>query len=297
MAIRAERGRALDRAVEELADRHAARSLVDDGPEPADEIREVGLIPIEPVILTSPRGGAIAIGVRAQVRVLQEGVEHVEPEPVDAARQPASHDVELRLLDAGGAPVELGLLDEERVEVELLAVRVPLPPRPAEEREPVVGRKRAAVAVVARGIAPQVPVGVRPAARLARGAEPGVLVARVVQHEVEDHPQATPVRLVDQPVEIGLAAEHRIDRGVVADVVADVQARGKVDRGEPDRIDAETGRAEIVEVVDDAAEVTDAVAVAVGEAPRVDLVHHAALPPVRAEARRSHGRGGMRAWH
>ena len=45
-------------------------------------------------------------------------------------------------------------------------------------------------------------------------------------------------------------------------------------------------RAEVVEVLDDAGQVADAVAVRVREAPRVDLVDDAALPPVVPEAGR-----------
>ena len=50
-------------------------------------------------------------------------------------------------------------------------------------------------------------------------------------------------------------------RVVVADVVADVVPGRRVDRRQPDRVDAETVGAEVVEVVDDAGQVADAVAV------------------------------------
>ena len=52
-----------------------------------------------------------------------------------------------------------------------------------------------------------------------------MLVAGVVHDQVEDHPDATPVGLVDEPVEVGVAPEERVDRRVVADVVADVETR------------------------------------------------------------------------
>ena len=45
---------------------------------------------------------------------------------------------------------------------------------------------------------------------------------RVVQDEVEDDPDAQPVGLPHQPVEVRLGPEPRVDAGVVADVVADV---------------------------------------------------------------------------
>ncbi len=98
------------------------------------------------------------------------------------------------------------------------------------------------------------------------------------------------VRLGDEAIEVGLRAVLRIDRGVIAHVVADVPAGRRIDRRQPDRVDAEA--LEVVEVGDDPRQVADPVAVAVGEAARVDLVHHAAPPPVVAEPRRADGRSG-----
>jgi hypothetical protein len=76
---------------------------------------------------------------------------------------------------------------------------------------------------------------------------------------------------------------------VIGDVVAEVEARRRVDRGEPDRVDAEG--LDVIEVGDDPGQVADAVTVGVGEAPGVDLVDDPALPPVvegrlRARCRR-----------
>ena len=97
-----------------------------------------------------------------------------------------------------------------------------------------------------------------------------MLVARVVHHQVQHDAQPATVRLRDEPVERCIAAEERIDRGVVADVVSDVAARRRVDRGEPQRVDTEVPQ--VVELGDDPGQVADPVAVAVGEAARVDLV-------------------------
>ena len=117
-------------------------------------------------------------------------------------------------------------------------------------------------------------------ARLAAGLEPGVRVAGVVHHQVEDDLQAAPVGFLDEPVEVRLAAETRIDMVVVADVVADVQPGTRVDRRQPQPVDVQTRRPEMVEVADDPWQVAGAVAVGVGEAARVDLVDHALPPPV-----------------
>ena len=73
-------------------------------------------------------------------------------------------------------------------------------------------------------------------------------------------------------------AEVRMDIAVVADVVTAVGHRGWIPRAYPDRIDAEPG--EIGQQVDDAEDVPNAIAVVIGERPRVDLVNDCAAPPI-----------------
>ena len=104
-----------------------------------------------------------------------------------------------------------------------------------------------------------------------------MLVAGVVQHQVEDDPKPAAVRLLQEPTESGQPAVFRRDTAVIADVVAPIPVgRGEV-RRQPDGVDAEVN--EIIELLGDACEVTDAVAVAVGERARVDLVENGSLPP------------------
>ena len=222
--------------------------------------------------------------------MLEEAVEGIETEAVDAPLQPAPDHVPLVVLHARRAPVELGLLLQEGMEVELLARGIPFPARAAEPRDPVVGWQPVSVGADARGVAPQVPVAVGTARIVARRDEPAVGVAGVVHDEVEDDPHAAPMRLRDEPVEIGLAPEQRIDARMVGDVVAEVPAGRWIDRREPDGVDPEAVGAEMVEVGDDPGQVADPVAVGVREAPRVDLVDDATPPPVVAEAWRLYDR-------
>ena len=214
-------------AVEQLADRHPARDLVDDRPEPGDQLREVGLVAVVQVLLAVPgaRAGRSQLGVGRQVRVLEEDVEDVEPEAVDAAIEPAADHVELRRLDRRVAPVQLGLLDEERVHVELLARGLVLPGRAPEERQPVVGRQRVAVGVVTGRVAPQVAVGVRPLARRATAWNHACwsLVWFITRSRITRMPRACASRTSRS--KSASRPEQRIDRGVVADVVADIEAR------------------------------------------------------------------------
>ena len=74
-----------------------------------------------------------------------------------------------------------------------------------------------------------------------------------------------PVRLVDEAIEVLQRAVARMDVLVVGDVVAVVAQRRRVERQQPQRVDAEA--LEVVELLGQAGEVADAVVVAVEEAP------------------------------
>src|SRR5687768_12968065 len=69
---------------------------------------------------------------------------------------------------------------------------------------------------------------------------------------------------------------------MVGDVVAEVGLRAAKERRQPDRLDAEL--LQIIEAVEHAREVADAVAVAVGERARVQVIDGRAPPPRRAAA-------------
>jgi hypothetical protein len=69
----------------------------------------------------------------------------------------------------------------------------------------------------------------------------------------------------------------RIDALVVGDVVTEVYLRGRKEGSDPDAVDAQI--LQIVEMVGDAVEIADAVAIGVPEAARVDLVDDGVMPP------------------
>jgi len=101
---------------------------------------------------------------------------------------------------------------------------------------------------------------------------------RVVGHQVDDEAQAELGRAGAQGVEVRQRAEERVDVGVVGDVVAGVGLGRRVERRQPDGVDAELD--EGVEPGRDAGEVAHPVAVAVGEGARVDLVDDGGAPPL-----------------
>lgn len=101
----------------------------------------------------------------------------------------------------------------------------------------------------------------------------------MVHHEVGDHPDLALVRLLHERGEVVGGPVVGMHGVVVGDVVTAVAQRRRVERQEPDAVDAEP--LEVVEALGEADEVADAVAVAVGEAADVDLVEHRPLEPER----------------
>ena len=142
---------------------------------------------------------------------------------------------------------------------------------------------------------PGSPRAARPARRTSRGRasrvgarrlEPGMLLGGVVDHEVGDHPHAPVARGADQLDEVAEAAEPRVDRVVVGDVVAVVAVGGRLERHQPEAVDAQP--VEMVEPLDEPVEVADAVAVAVLEGLDVQAVEDRVLPPEVAGPRGRH---------
>src|SRR5262249_54043424 len=80
-----------------------------------------------------------------------------------------------------------------------------------------------------------------------------------------------------QPVDIVEPTEDRIDRAVIAHVVAEVDHRRSKERRDPDPVDAEAR--DIVQLPGDARQIADPVAVAVAKAARIDGVEDGCLPP------------------
>ncbi len=208
-------------------------------------------------------------------QILGQAVGHIDPEAVDAAVGPEAQGVPEVRADLGVVPVEVGLLGGEEVEVPP-AVGQPGPGGAAEAGDPVGGRQLAQLALaLAEDIAlPRGGSGLGGQRLL----EPEVLVGGVVGHDVHHHLEAQAVRLGHHGVEVVEGAEPRVDIAVVVDVIAAVgQLRG-VEGAQPDGVHAQVG--EVGQPGGHTGEVTDAVAVGVGEAARIHLVDDGLPPPV-----------------
>ena len=163
--------------------------------------------------------------VVAELRILEEIIDRVEPETIDAAIQPepqhAFHVINHRRI----AVIEIRLLRQKAVHVILLAPRVPGERRAAKHRQPIARRR----AIGAR-VDPDIPVGFGIAAVAAGLSEKRMFVGRMVQHLINDHLQPQAMRPCHQRVKIGQGAKDRIDIGIVRHVIAHVQHRRGEDR-------------------------------------------------------------------
>jgi hypothetical protein len=105
--------------------------------------------------------------------------------------------------------------------------------------------------------------------------EPGVLVGGVVDDQLGDHAQAAPVRLAHEGAEVAQRAVVGVDVVVVGDVVAVVAQRRRVERQQPDRVDAQV--LDVVELLGQAAKSPMPSLLAVEERLDVQLVDDASL--------------------
>ena len=99
----------------------------------------------------------------------------------------------------------------------------------------------------------------------------------MVHHEVGDHADAAAVRRVEQRHEIVDGAELRQHLVEVADVVATVTQRRVIERRQPEAVDAKPFQ--IVELLDQTAQIARTVGAGVVERPHQHLVEHRPLEP------------------
>jgi hypothetical protein len=101
----------------------------------------------------------------------------------------------------------------------------------------------------------------------------------VVDDELGDDADVALMRLGDEAAELAHRAVGRIDGAVVGDVIAVVAERRGVERQQPDSGDAEV--VDVIQAIDKACEVADAVIIGVLERLDVQLIDYGILVPMR----------------
>ena len=253
------------------------RVLVEQAAHGTDDAMHFRLI--SGVDMIEAEDGRAAAPVRVGWLVTQGGVLDHEPddvhtEAVDAALEPDAHFAQHGLKHGRVSVVEFGLVAVELVQIVLARCGIQRPGGAAKVGEPVVGW-----AAIGSGVAPDVPVALWIRAAGAALHKPGVLVGGVVGHKVEQHLHVAGVCAVQQLREVIDRAEDGFNAGVVGHVVAEIVHGRGVDGREPEGVDVNA--LEVIEALDNALQIADAIAGAILKRARVDLVNDGLLPPAQ----------------
>jgi len=246
---------------------------------PLRDQRAVGILAIHPRAKLAPeRGGRRAVGV-----VFHERAGHIDAKAARAEIEPVRHDfLQLRAHRLRSRRIDrllprhlrIGLgkpVVERRLEMEKVGHVVGVARRPADH-DLEVGRKPRPHAV-----RPDVPIGILVSLVALRLAKPRALVGRVPGHEVEHHADAAPLRLGEERAQVVVGAVARGDFVEIGHVVARVAERRFETRAQP-----QPGHAQLLQVgqlLDDAAQVADPVAVGIAKRLRVDLIEDGVFEP------------------
>ena len=203
------------------------------------------------------------------IRVLGDEVDDVLPESVHAHIQPEAHDALDLFADFGVVHVQVRLFFGKNVKIVLFSLLVVLPGDPLKLAVPVVGRKL--LLAFKAGLAPDVIVAVGVVlASLAALYEPGMLVRGVIDHQIQQHFEPQLMRAVQHFFELLQRPVFGMYVLVIGDVIAVIRVGRRVDRAEPDAVHAKLF--DIFQLVVDAVQVADPVAVSVAKAPDPDLI-------------------------
>jgi len=213
-------------------------------------------------------GQVLAVGAFT----LEQVGDGIQPQAVDTFVEPEAEGADHLVLNGHIVEVQIGLVAEEAVPEVLTRQRVPRPVRRLG-----VSENDASAFVFPVRIAPHVVIVERRLWALASGLEPGMLVRRVVHDQLGDDPQPAIVGRLDERLEVLDVAVGGLDVQIVGNVVAVVSLWGGIRRQQPQRGYAEI--LQVVELLDEAAEVAYAIVVAVEERLDVQLVQDRVLVP------------------
>src|SRR5208282_2313641 len=126
-------------------------------------------------------------------------------------------------------------------------------------------------------VGPDIPVGIAIGLLFARGDEPWIVNRGVGDDVIEQDLEAAFVRLGKQSAGVVVAAVTRRDLVVIADVVTGVVERRIEKRVDPDGVHAEAF--DVIQLLDEARQVADAVAVGIVKRLRINLINDGVIYP------------------
>ena len=212
-----------------------------------------------------------------QPLILGDKGDDVLAEAVHPHVQPEAQDVLDLLAHLGIGHVQIRLLFGKDMEIILVELCVVFPCAALEHARPVV-RRQAAAAARPLALAPVVIVVVRVVLALPAFEEPSVLVRGVVDDQVHKHPHPARVRAVEHLAEDVEIAVVGVDVHIVGNIIAVVGVRRREERRKPDCVNVQGF--DVVQLLQHAPQIADAVAVSVAKAARPDLIDGHLLVPI-----------------
>ena len=198
-------------------------------------------------------------------------VDHILPEAIHPHVQPEAHDVLYLLPDSGIVHIEIRLPPGKNMQVILAALLIVLPGQALKLAEPVIGGTMPAPPAARQdGVPPDIIVAVGVVPALAGFDKPGMLVRRVVDHQVQQDLEAQLMGPVQDLFELIQGPVVRVDIFIVGNIIAVIRIGRWIDGAEPDGVHPQGFY--VVQLVINPVEVSDPVAVAVAKAPDPDLI-------------------------
>ena len=192
-------------------------------------------------------------------------------EAVDAEIEPEFEDLFDLCSDKRIVHVQVRLLDSEQMQIIFLPQVIPLPRLAFKVAVPVV--RQLSVRLCGP---PDIIIRIRlnaPPGFL----EPFVLVARMIDNQIHNELHAALVKPLQNGPERLHAAIFRRNVRVIRNIIAAVRTGRRIERREPDAVDAEL--LQIIQLFQYPPQIADPVAVAVAEAPGPDLIKNLVLIP------------------
>ena len=199
----------------------------------------------------------------------------IHPETIHAHVHPVVENLENLFLHLRTVVVQVGLVVEKPVPVVGFRHRIPSPVGGFG-----VGENNPHVLVFLVRVAPHVIITIDRTLRCPSGPlKPRVLVGGVVEHQFGNHAQAPAFGFLHEILEILDVAVRRVDGIVVGNVVAIIAQRRRIKWQQPDCRHAQFF--EVVQFLDQALEVADAIAIAVGKSLDVQFINDCVLVPAQ----------------
>ena len=197
----------------------------------------------------------------------------IEAKAVHAKIEPEAHDIQNRFDDRGVVIVQIRLMGVEAMPEIGVRNGVPGPvgsfaidENDAPFRELVV-RLGLDVEIPLRG----------PGSRVPGTLKPGMLIGSMVENQLRNDMHLAGMGGIHQPPEIVECTEFRTDAFIVEHVVAVVPARRRIERQEPDCIDAE--RCQVIQLPRQSGKIAESIPIGIEERLYMELVDDSILMP------------------